>query len=55
MPRDDETFLQERLAYNVLSAMLGRPAPCTNSGTITINGAVLWGLQQRRARRPRFI
>lgn len=43
MPRDDETFLQERLAYNVLPAMLGQPAPCANNGTITINGA-LYGL-----------
>ena len=43
MPRDDETFLQERLAYNVFSGMLGQPAPCTNSGTISVNGA-LYGL-----------
>ncbi len=43
MPRDDETFLQERLAYNVLPAMLGQPAPCANNGTIAINGA-LYGL-----------
>ena len=43
MPRDDDTFLQERLAYNVLPAMLGQPAPCANNGTITINGA-LYGL-----------
>jgi hypothetical protein len=43
MPRDDDTFLQERLAYNVLPTMLGQPAPCANNGTITINGA-LYGL-----------
>jgi spore coat protein H len=43
MPRDDETFLQERLAYNIFSGMLGQPAPCANSGTISINGA-LYGL-----------
>ncbi len=43
MPRDDETFLQERLAYNVLPGMLGQPAPCANSGTISFNGA-LYGL-----------
>jgi hypothetical protein len=43
MPRDDQTFLQERLAYNVLPAMLGQPAPCANSATMTINGA-LYGL-----------
>jgi CotH kinase protein/Putative metal-binding motif len=39
MPRDDETFLQERLAFNVLP-MLGQPAPCANSGTISFNGTV---------------
>ncbi|HXT96197.1 MAG TPA: CotH kinase family protein [Polyangia bacterium] len=42
MPRDDQTFLQERLAFNVLP-MLGQPAPCANSGTISFNGT-LYGL-----------
>ncbi|HEY6476429.1 MAG TPA: CotH kinase family protein [Polyangia bacterium] len=42
MPRDDDTFLQERISYNVLP-MLGRPAPCANSGTISFNGT-LYGL-----------
>jgi hypothetical protein len=42
MMRDDDTFMQERLAFSVLS-LLGQPAPCANSATITINGA-LYGL-----------
>ncbi|HVZ86263.1 MAG TPA: CotH kinase family protein [Polyangia bacterium] len=42
MPRDDQTFLQERLAFNVLP-MLGQPAPCANSATISFNGT-LYGL-----------
>ena len=42
MPRDDETFLQERLAFNVLPT-LGQPAPCANSATISFNGT-LYGL-----------
>ena len=42
MTRDDETFMQERLAFSVLP-LLGQPAPCANSATLTINGA-LYGL-----------
>jgi hypothetical protein len=42
MTRDDETFMQERLAFGVLP-LLGQPAPCANSATLTINGA-LYGL-----------
>jgi CotH kinase protein/Putative metal-binding motif len=42
MPRDDETFLQERLAFSVLR-MVGQPAPCANNGTISFNGT-LYGL-----------
>jgi hypothetical protein len=38
MPRDDGTFLQERLAFRALSELLGRPAPCANSARLTING-----------------
>ena len=42
MPRDDATFMQERLAFSVLP-LLGQPAPCASSATLTINGA-LYGL-----------
>jgi hypothetical protein len=42
MTRDDDTFMQERLAFSVLP-LLGQPAPCANSGRLTINGA-LYGL-----------
>jgi hypothetical protein len=38
MPRDDASFLDERLAFNVLPT-LGRPAPCTSSAKLTINGS----------------
>ncbi len=39
MPREDESFLNERLAFNVLPTFLGRPAPCASSAKLTINGA----------------
>jgi hypothetical protein len=39
MPRDDQSFLDERLAFNVLPTFLGRPAPCASSAKLTINGA----------------
>jgi hypothetical protein len=38
MPRDDGTFLQERLSFRALAELLGRPAPCANSGRLTLNG-----------------
>jgi hypothetical protein len=38
MPRDDATFMQERLAFRALSELLGRPAPCANNARLTING-----------------
>ena len=39
MPRGDGSFLDERLAFNVLPTFLGRPAPCASSAKLTINGA----------------
>jgi hypothetical protein len=39
MPRDDDSFLDERLAFNVLPTFLGLPAPCASSAKLTINGA----------------
>ncbi len=38
MPRDDATFMQERLAFRALSELFGRPAPCANNARLTING-----------------
>jgi hypothetical protein len=38
MPRDDGSFLDERLAFNVLPTFLGHPAPCASSAKLTING-----------------
>lgn len=38
MPDNDDTFLQERMAYNTLAEVLGLPAPCANSGRISFNG-----------------
>jgi hypothetical protein len=43
MPREDESFLNERLSFNVLPTFLGRPAPCASSAKLTING-VYYGL-----------
>ncbi len=42
MPRDDFTFLNERVGNNWLRA-IGLVAPCSNSATVTVNGA-LYGL-----------
>jgi hypothetical protein len=38
MPNNDDTFLQERLGFTTLAEVLGMPAPCANSGRISING-----------------
>jgi len=38
MPQNDDTFLQERLAFATLAEMLGRPAPCGNSARVSFNG-----------------
>jgi hypothetical protein len=38
MPRDDGTFLQERLAFRALNELLGHPAPCANNARLTVNG-----------------
>jgi hypothetical protein len=38
MPDNDDTFMQERLAFTVLADMLALPAPCANSARLTING-----------------
>ena len=42
MPRDDWTFLNERVGNNWFRE-IGLTAPCTNSATVTVNGA-LYGL-----------
>ncbi len=42
IPRDDFTFLNERLGNNWLRA-IGLTAPCSNSATVTVNGS-LYGL-----------
>src|SRR5262245_12742540 len=38
MPRSDKTFLQERMGFNAMAEVLGLPAPCANSGRVSING-----------------
>ena len=38
MPRNDETFLQERVGFTTMAELLAQPAPCANSARVTING-----------------
>ena len=38
MPRNDDTFMQERLGYTAMAELLAQPAPCANSARVTING-----------------
>jgi hypothetical protein len=38
MPRNDDTFLQERVGYSAMADLFAQPAPCVNSARVTING-----------------